>query len=116
MSWFSKSAKRAERAISQTIPRTQISKSEKIIERAISRAIPHTHSAERRAELEALNMQMDLYKTQKDLLTQERDRIAAERNIEEGRLAEKQIRAMRGKMRPTGFMGVEPGELSERLG
>lgn len=85
-------------------------------ERAISGVIPHQHSADRRAQMSAVTEQMSLYKTQKDQLHAENERVSQQRASELKKLHEKQIRSMRRRFRAPGFMEGPSSENSETLG
>jgi nitrate/TMAO reductase-like tetraheme cytochrome c subunit len=80
MSWLSKGLKRAEEAIASVIP--------------------HQTAAERRAKADAVNT----YYQQKQSAIEEQNKISAQRDIEQRRLQEKQIRSMRRRYRSAGFM------------
>lgn len=81
-----------------------LSKGHKKIERAISNAIPHEHSADRRAQQEAMNAQIKAYQDQTKILQDEQGRVKAERDEQQRKINEKQIRSMRRQFRPAGFM------------
>ena len=77
-----------------------LSKGLKKIEGAIASVIPHQTAAERRAKADAVNT----YYQQKQSALEEQGKISAQRDIEQRRLQEKQIRSMRRRYRSAGFM------------
>jgi hypothetical protein len=77
-----------------------LSKGLKKIEGAIASVIPHQTAAERRAKADAVNT----YYQQKQSALEEQNKISAQRDIEQRRLQEKQIRSMRRRYRSAGFM------------
>ena len=88
----------------------------KKVEKAISKTIPHEHSAQKRAAMAATKEQLDFYKSQKEELHKESERVKEQRQQEQKRLHEKQIRSMRRSFRSPGFMeGPETGT-KEKLG
>lgn len=97
-----------------------LSQAGKKIERGISNIIPHQHSADIRAQRQAMKEQMDLYKEQKDTLHKANEDLATQKKTEADRLHQKQIRSLRGHYRRnSGFMGSESGagsEVKETLG
>jgi hypothetical protein len=79
---------------------SRLSKGLKKIESAIADVIPHQSAAERRAKADAVNA----YYQQKQSALDEQGKVAAQRDIEQRRLQEKQIRSMRRRYRSAGFM------------
>ena len=69
-------------------------------ESAIASVIPHQTAAERRAKADAVQT----YYQQKQNAIDEQNKISAQRDIEQRRLQEKQIRGMRRRYRSAGFM------------
>jgi hypothetical protein len=90
-----------------------LSKGLKKIESGIASIIPHQTAAERRAKADAISS----YYQQKEAAIAEQARISQQKDIEQKRLQEKQIRSMRRRYRSAGFM--QPSEdagLSDKLG
>lgn len=96
---------------------SKLSSGLKSAERAISNVIPHEHSADRRAAMNAAKEQMDYYQQAKQSLHAENERVASERSMEQQKIHEKQIRALRRNFRAPGFLGTGSGEnTSDTLG
>jgi hypothetical protein len=88
----------------------------KKFERSVSRAIPHEHSADRRANMYAVRDQMQFYQTQKDELNKKTAEVSAQKHVEQKRLDQKQIRAMRNHYRKRSGLMSAQGETSDKLG
>lgn len=95
---------------------SKVSKFLKKAERKISATIPHEHTAQRRATIAAAKEQLELYKTQKEELKKESERVSSERDQERKRLHEKQIRSMRRSFRSPGFMEGPETDTKDKLG
>jgi len=85
-------------------------------EKAISNTIPHQHSADRRAANQAVAEQISFYQQQKEQMASESAKIESEREREKQKIAEKQIRSMRRAYRMPGFMDEADPGLSNTLG
>lgn len=85
-----------------------LSKGLKGVERKIGSIIPHTSAAEKRQQMYATKEQMDFYKEQKDILHKQNEELTQKKDMEQRKLHEKQIRALRGTYRHArGFLGSE---------
>jgi len=84
-------------------------------EKKISNAIPHQHSADRRAANEAAAQQIEYYKTAKDTMEKETQRVESEREAEKTKISQKQIRSARRAYRTPGFMEEAQGGYGETL-
>ena len=58
----------------------------KATEQIISHIVPHQSEAERRAANKAVTAQIDYYRSQKDMMSKESQRIEGERNAEKKRI------------------------------
>ncbi len=93
------------------------SKALKKVERKVSSVIPHQHSADRRAVMQETKAAMDLYNEQKDTLHKANEDLAKQKETEQKKLHEKQIRSLRSSYRGrSGFLGTEDNEVKETLG
>lgn len=95
---------------------SKLSKWLKKAEKAISNSIPHQHSADRRAANQAVAEQIDYYQKQKDEMAKESKRIEDDRAAEKNKIAEKQIRSARRAYRAPGFMDEASSGYSDTLG
>jgi DNA-binding protein H-NS len=95
---------------------SKLSKWLKKAEQAVSNAIPHQHSADRRAANQAVAEQMEYYKTAKETMTKESDRVEAERNRTNAKIDKKQIKSARHAYRAPGFMDEASTGYSDTLG
>lgn len=87
-----------------------LSKGLKSAERKIGSWIPHTSAAEKRQQMQATKEQMDFYRDQKETLHKQNEDLAKQKGIEQQKLHEKQIRALRGTYRRSrGFLGTDSG-------
>jgi hypothetical protein len=96
MSWLSKTAKKAERWVSNSIP--------------------HQHSAERRAANQAVAEQIDYYQKAKEEIATESKRTEDERAADKKKIAEKQIKSMKRAYRSPGFLEEASGDMGNKLG
>jgi len=95
---------------------SKLSKWLKKAEQAISNAIPHQHSADKRAANQAVQEQIEYYKTAKETLTKETDRVEAERNRTNAKIDKKKIKSARHAYRAPGFMEDATSGYSDTLG
>ena len=95
---------------------SKLSKWLKKAEKAISNTIPHEHSEDRRAVNQAVAEQIDYYKKQKDEMAKESKKIEEDRATEKNKISEKQIRSARRAYRAPGFMDEESSGYSDTLG
>lgn len=97
---------------------SKLSQGYKSVENAISKVVPHTGQAEKRATMYAAREQMDYYHAQKEELHKQNDDISRQKQAEQVKINEKQIRSLRRNFRSPGFMdsGDAGNAVSNQLG
>ena len=88
----------------------------KATEQIISHIVPHQSEAERRAANKAVTAQIDYYRSQKDMMSKESQRIEGERNAEKKRISQRQIKSLRSAFKPNGGFLEDSASFSEKLG
>lgn len=89
----------------------------KKIERKISGLIPHQHSADTRAAMGAAKAQLDYYKSSKEEMQKQSKELSDQKHLEQQKIHEKQIRALRRNFRTPGFLGTDSSAgVSDTLG